>query len=88
MLLLLNFEVGTFPLREEDMDERAEGSTLGNNISSTLGAEFPGIMNICSSRTFVGPVVLVSLLEILLSAERFDKRASSRRCGWCELPIS
>lgn len=83
-VFLLYLEVGTLVLRVEDMDERADAGTgvVGNMISSTLGAEFPGIMNTCSSRTLACPIVLASLQEIL------DERASSRRSGWCELPIS
>lgn len=85
---LLYFEVGTLALRVEEMDERADignatgAGAFGSCISPALGAVFPGIMKTCSSRPLAGPVVLASLLDIL------EERASSRRCGWCELPIS
>lgn len=72
---MLYFEVGTFALRVEDMDERVDGGIVGTDIPSALGAELPGIMKTCSSRTLAGPAVLESLQDIL------EERAVSGRSG-------
>lgn len=73
---LLYFEVGTFVLRVMDMDERVDVGAVGNNMPSALGAEFPGIMKTCSSRTFAGPPVALESLQ-----DTLEERASSERSG-------